>query len=68
MKVASIRARVAAVRKRPSCFASDALMPASATPREQIYWASVGQLSDGGVMNLALRYRGIGRVIPRHNH
>ena len=43
-------------------------VPESATPWQEIYRASVGQLSDGAVMELALKYRGVGRNIPRHNH
>jgi dihydroxy-acid dehydratase len=43
-------------------------MRESATPWEEIYRATVGQLGEGAVMELALKYRGIGGKIPRHNH
>ena len=43
-------------------------VPKSATPWEEIYRATVGQLGDGAVMELALKYRRIGGKIPRHNH
>jgi dihydroxy-acid dehydratase len=43
-------------------------VPASATPWQEIYRASVGQLDSGAVMELALKYRGLGQKIPRHNH
>ena len=41
---------------------------ASATPWQEIYRAGVGQLDSGAVMELALKYRGLGQKIPRHNH
>jgi len=43
-------------------------VPESATPWQEIYRATVGQLSTGAAMELALKYRDVGRNIPRHNH
>jgi dihydroxy-acid dehydratase len=43
-------------------------VPESATPWQEIYRATTGQLSEGGVMELAVKYRGVGLNIPRHNH
>jgi len=43
-------------------------VPASQTPWQQIYRATVGQLHTGACMELALEYRGVGQDMPRHNH
>ena len=43
-------------------------VPESQTPWEEIYRASTGQLGEGGVMELALKYRGTAHKLPRHNH
>ena len=40
----------------------------SATPWQEIYRASVGQLETGACMELALKYRAVGQTLPRHNH
>jgi dihydroxy-acid dehydratase len=40
----------------------------TATPWQEIYRATVGQLEGGAVMELALKYRGIASKTPRHNH
>ncbi|MBL3571232.1 dihydroxy-acid dehydratase [Rhodovulum sulfidophilum] len=40
----------------------------SQTPWEEIYRANVGQLADGGCLELATAYRRIARVLPRDNH
>jgi dihydroxy-acid dehydratase len=40
----------------------------SQTPWEEIYRATTGQLGEGGVMELALKYRGTAQKLPRHNH
>ena len=42
--------------------------PKSRTPWQEIYRSSVGQLDVGGVMEMALKYRGIASETPRHNH
>jgi len=34
----------------------------------EIYRATVGQLDKGAVMELAVKYRGVGAKTPRHNH
>jgi dihydroxy-acid dehydratase len=38
------------------------------TPWQELYRSHVGQLDGGGVMEMALKYRGAGAEIPRHNH
>jgi dihydroxyacid dehydratase/phosphogluconate dehydratase len=43
-------------------------VPESATPWQKIYRATVGQLDSGGAMELALKYRGLAKKLPRHNH
>jgi dihydroxy-acid dehydratase len=43
-------------------------IPASQTPWQEIYRASVGQLHTGACMEMALAYRGVGQDMPRHNH
>ena len=43
-------------------------IPASQTPWQEIYRATVGQLHTGACMELALPYRGVSSVMPRHNH
>jgi dihydroxy-acid dehydratase len=40
----------------------------SQSPWQEIYRAHVGQLADGGCLELATRYRRIGRDLPRDNH
>ena len=40
----------------------------SHTPWEELARATVGQLEDGAVVELAVKYRGVGRGVPRHNH
>ncbi|EJM96387.1 IlvD/Edd family dehydratase [Herbaspirillum sp. YR522] len=43
-------------------------VPASQTPWQEIYRSTVGQLETGACMELAVKYQGVGRVLPRHNH
>jgi dihydroxy-acid dehydratase len=43
-------------------------IPESATPWQELYRATVSQLDSGGVMELALKYRGVSAKTPRHNH
>ncbi|HEY6642764.1 IlvD/Edd family dehydratase [Povalibacter sp.] len=43
-------------------------VPESATPWQELYRATVSQLDRGGVMEMALKYRGVARKTPRHNH
>lgn len=43
-------------------------VPESATPWQELYRATVSQLDQGGVMEMALKYRGVARKTPRHNH
>jgi dihydroxy-acid dehydratase len=42
--------------------------PPSATPWQELYRQTVSQLDSGGVMEMALKYRGIATRTPRHNH
>jgi dihydroxyacid dehydratase/phosphogluconate dehydratase len=43
-------------------------VPPSQTPWQEIYRDTVGQLETGAVMELAVKYQGIAKVLPRHNH
>jgi dihydroxy-acid dehydratase len=43
-------------------------IPASATPWQEIYRATVGQLESGAVLETALKYRSVASKTPRHNH
>ena len=43
-------------------------IPESQTPWEEIYREKTGQLADGAVLELALKYRGTSSRTPRHNH
>lgn len=43
-------------------------VPPSATPWQQLYRATVGQLSDGAVMEDAVQFRQVAKKLPRHNH
>lgn len=42
--------------------------PAHQTPWQELYRAHVGQLSDGGVLEFAVKYQDVGKDIARHNH
>ena len=43
-------------------------IPPSNTPWEELYREKSGQLSEGGVLEFATKYRGTGLKVPRHNH
>lgn len=43
-------------------------VPESQTPWQALYRATVGQLSDGAVIEEALAFRQIAKTPPRHNH
>ena len=43
-------------------------VPASQTPWQELYRATVGQLESGACLELALAYRAVGQTLPRHNH
>jgi dihydroxy-acid dehydratase len=43
-------------------------IPASATPWQELYRSTVGQLDSGAVMEMAIKYRGVAGKTPRHNH
>ncbi len=43
-------------------------VPESRTPWQELYRDSVGQLDGGGVLEAALKYRGVASKTPRHNH
>ena len=38
------------------------------TPWQEIYRETVGQLSGGGIIELAAKYKKIRNTIPRHSH
>jgi dihydroxy-acid dehydratase len=43
-------------------------VPESATPWQELYRSTVGQLDSGAVMEMAVKYRGVAHKTPRHNH
>jgi dihydroxy-acid dehydratase len=43
-------------------------VPDSNTPWEELYREKTGQLSEGGVLDFAVKYRGTSAKTPRHNH
>jgi dihydroxy-acid dehydratase len=43
-------------------------VPDSATPWQELYRSTVGQLDTGAVMEMAVKYRGVAKKTPRHNH
>nr|WP_246236795.1 IlvD/Edd family dehydratase [Pontixanthobacter rizhaonensis] len=43
-------------------------IPASQTPWEELFREKSSQLSEGGVMEFALKYRKTSAKLPRHNH
>jgi dihydroxy-acid dehydratase len=43
-------------------------VPESATPWQELYRSTVGQLDSGAVMEMAVKYRGVTKKTPRHNH
>jgi dihydroxy-acid dehydratase len=43
-------------------------IPESATPWQEIYRATVGQLDDGAIVELAAKYKRVAKTTPRHNH
>ncbi|MBI2688021.1 MAG: dihydroxy-acid dehydratase family protein [Acidobacteria bacterium] len=48
--------------------ALDIKIAASQTPWQELQRAHVGQLGDGAVLEFAVKYRDVGKDIPRHNH
>lgn len=43
-------------------------IPVSQTPWQELQRAHVGQLGEGAVLEFAVKYRDVGKDIPRHNH
>ncbi len=43
-------------------------VPSSNTPWEELYREKTGQLAEGGVLEMAIKYRGTSHKTPRHNH
>jgi dihydroxyacid dehydratase/phosphogluconate dehydratase len=43
-------------------------VPASNSPWEELYREKTGQLSSGGVLEFAVKYRGTSNKVPRNNH
>lgn len=58
----------AEIARRKATLDPAAATPESATPWQEVYRSTVGQLDSGGVMELALKYRQVSRKTPRHNH
>ncbi len=42
--------------------------PASQTPWQELYRSTVGQQAEGSVVELAVKYRNVGDIVPRDNH
>ena len=42
--------------------------PESHTPWEELYREKTGQLAEGAVLEMAVKYRGVAAKTPRHNH
>ena len=43
-------------------------VPESHTPWEELYREKTGQLAEGAVLEMAVKYRGVAAKTPRHNH
>src|SRR5688572_2713014 len=43
-------------------------VPESATPWQELYRTTTGQLDSGAGMEMAVEYRGVAKKTPRHNH
>ncbi|WP_068093603.1 IlvD/Edd family dehydratase [Novosphingobium rosa] len=43
-------------------------VPPSNTPWEELFREKTGQMGEGAVMDMAVKYRGIAAKTPRHNH
>jgi dihydroxy-acid dehydratase len=43
-------------------------IPPSNTPWEELFREKTGQLSSGGVLEFAVKFRGTSKKVPRHNH
>lgn len=43
-------------------------VPPSHTPWEELYREKVGQLGEGAVLEMAVKYRRVAERTPRHNH
>ncbi|HUD27603.1 MAG TPA: dihydroxy-acid dehydratase, partial [Novosphingobium sp.] len=43
-------------------------VPASHTPWEELFREKTGQMADGAVLEMAVKYRGLAARTPRHNH
>jgi dihydroxy-acid dehydratase len=43
-------------------------VPQSHTPWEELFREKTGQMAEGAVMEMAVKYRGIAAKTPRHNH
>ncbi|MDQ4086423.1 MAG: dihydroxy-acid dehydratase family protein [Pseudomonadota bacterium] len=43
-------------------------VPESNTPWEELYREKTGQLAEGGVLEMAVKYRATSKKVPRHNH
>ena len=43
-------------------------MPESQTPWQEIAREGTGQLAEGATLERALKYHGVRKALPRHNH
>jgi dihydroxy-acid dehydratase len=43
-------------------------VPPSNTPWEELYREKTGQMGEGAVLEMAVKYRGLASKTPRHNH
>ncbi len=56
------------VEKARRCSESMPPVPPSHTPWEELFREKTGQMAGGAVLEMAIKYRGIARKTPRHNH
>ncbi|MDH3267192.1 MAG: dihydroxy-acid dehydratase, partial [Gammaproteobacteria bacterium] len=57
---------IAEIAARKAAF--EPLLRESQTPWQELYRAHVGGLDSGAALEFAIKYRGIARTTPRHNH
>lgn len=68
LKTGTCNALVAPDEVRSRLQQDSPAIPPSHTPWEEIYREKTGQLEDGAVLEMALKYRRVSERIPRHNH
>jgi hypothetical protein len=55
-------------RKSPAAVPNPCPLPPSNTPWEELYREKTGQMGEGAVLEMAVKYRGLAAKTPRHNH